>query len=403
MTHSPPIKGAAITAIASFFLISLTVNVRPVTAGFVKCRRDNGPVPVALRCDNFDNTGSAKDLDNQETDQLNTAINTETPEMTAARLNTSSTAATTTTSRIFSSLFNSIEQNQDAFFLNSNDDELYNPTFDAYCFNEDYPVPSLSTIEAQNALYQDYKEVFDAAFDDANIFASQDRIPGMFLRMCFHDNAINIEDTNVDFRTYVSNAIDPDTNKWTAESRFMITSGADASHLICPQERTHPNNNMDQTATKVLTRIQRSTTLKAKHPDMSYADLLHNGCNAATIYMTSTDPTAALTSNPFTFGRKDACHVDVKCGKKYALCGPSEVLPGVNLNVNAVSDWFTDRGMSLCSMMALMWTHTTIEDMDFLCPLQRLICTATQADVDDFGNQNRYFNAATLWTTLISS
>jgi hypothetical protein len=44
-------------------------------------------------------------------------------------------------------------------------------------------------------------------------------------------------------------------------------------------------------------------------------------------------------------------------------------------------------------MMALMWTHTTVKDMDFLCPLQRMICTATQSDVDDFGNQNRYFNA----------
>jgi hypothetical protein len=125
---------------------------------------------------------------------------------------------------------------------------------------------------------------------------------------------------------------------------------------------------------------------------MSYADLLHNGCNAATIYMTGTNPTTALTSNPFTFGRKDACHVDVKCGKKYALCGPSELLPGVELDVNQVSDWFTLRGMGVCSMMALMWTHTSVRSMGFACPLQRLICTASQTDADEFGSQNRYFN-----------
>jgi hypothetical protein len=210
--------------------------------------------------------------------------------------------------------------------------------------------------------------------------------------MCFHDNTINIEDTSIDFRTYVSNAIDPDTNKWTAESRFMTTSGADASNLICREERTHPNNDLDKSATKVLTQIQRSATLKSKHPNMSYADLLHNGCNAATIYLTNTDPTTSLASNPFTFGRKDACHVDIKCGKKYALCGPSEVLPSVTVNVKEASDWFTLRGMNECSMMALMWTHTLIEELEFKCPMQRLICTAAQEDAENFEDENRYFN-----------
>ena len=369
-----------VKVIASILLISYNVILRTVNAGLVKCRLQSGSIPFRFRCDEYPNTGTAKDLDNQVTDQLNTAMNLETSEITATRLNSNigGVDEPRTSSRLFS--------NQ-----NSDDDELYNPTFDAYCFNEDYPVPSLPSIDAQIALYLDYKAVFDAALNTTNIFVSQDRIPGMFLRMCFHDNTINIEDTDMDFRTYVANAIDPETKKWTAESRFMLTSGADASNLICPEERKHPNNNLDQTATKVLTRIQRSATLKAKHPNMSYVDLLHNGCNAATIYLTNTDPTTALTYNPFSFGRKDACHVDVKCGKKHALCGPSEVLPGVNVNVNDVSDWFTSRGMTLCSMMALMWTHTTVEEFNFACPIQKLICTATQEDASSFDDINRYF------------
>lgn len=44
-------------------------------------------------------------------------------------------------------------------------------------------------------------------------------------------------------------------------------------------------------------------------------------------------------------------------------------------------------------MMSLLWTHTTIEDMDLECPLQRLTCTALQAHADAFGDVNRYFNA----------
>jgi Peroxidase len=387
---------AGFVIVASLLLLCFIFNAQTVHAGLARCRLRNGPIPFDLRCDKYNNEGTAKDLDNQATDQLNTAINLETAELTAARLNNNhgNDNEPTTSRRSFASLFNTME-NENDFILdnnNNNNNDLYNPTFDAYCFNEDYPVPSLPSINAQTALFLDYKAVFDAAFDAADIFVSQDRIPGMFLRMCFHDNTINIDDTDMDFRTYVANAIDPATNKWTAESRFMITSGADASNLICPEERTHPNNNLDQTATKVLTRIQRSATLKSKHPDMSYADLLHNGCNAATIYLTNADPTTALSSNPFTFGRKDACHVDVKCGKKYALCGPSELLPGINVNVNDASDWFTLRGMNVCSMMALMWTHTTIEELQFACPIKRLICTATQDDVNNFGSPNRFFN-----------
>ena len=379
------------------FLLSLKFNAPVVSAGLIKCRRENGPIPLALRCDDYPNAGNAKELDNQPSDQLNTAVNSETSVMTSARLNNGG-ATTGTASRTFTNLFGSLQVNDNArFFFRNNDDEAYDPVFDAYCFNEDYPVPSFSSIDDQNELYLDYKAVFDDAFEDNEDQnadgVTQNRIPGMFLRMCFHDNTIDIEETNIDFRKYVANAIDPESNKWTSESRFMITSGADASNLICPEERTHPNNNLDSSATRVLTRIQRTATLKEKHPDMSYADLLHNGCNAATIYLTNTDPTTALTMNPFTFGRKDACHVDQRCGKKYALCGPSELLPGQNLNVTAASDWFTLRGMSLCSMMAMMWTHTTVEDMAFLCPIQKIICTATQDDVEDVDAQDLYFKA----------
>lgn len=138
-----------------------------------------------VQCDAYPNTGTAKDLDNQLTNQLNTAMSLEIPELTATRLNSNigGVDEPSTSSRLFSN-------------RNSDDDELYNPTFDAYCFNEDYPVPSLPSIDAQIALYLNYKAVFDAALNTTNIFVSQDRIPGMLLRMCFHDNAINIEDTD---------------------------------------------------------------------------------------------------------------------------------------------------------------------------------------------------------------
>ena len=362
---NPPFSVASTAAIL-LLLQLLSWNGHTVNAGLVKCRRNHGAIPFAFRCDTFATEGDDGKLRHEN--PLNTAVN-----------GTSNLTATRSVSSVITSLL-------------SNSTQLYDPVFDAYCFNEDYPVPSLASIEEQQALYLDYEKVFDAAFD-TDVLVTRDRIPGMWLRMCFHDNAINIEDTAIDFRTYVANSIDPTTNKWTAESRYMITSGADASNLICPEERKHLNNDLDETATKVLARIQLNPTLKAKHPDMSYADLLHNGCNAATIYLTNTDPVTALTTNPFTFGRKDACHKDVKCGKKYALCGPSEALPAVTFDVNEVSDWFTDRGMGLCAMMALLWTHTTLEDMDFVCPLQKMTCTPTTEDVTNFGNEGRFFNA----------
>jgi hypothetical protein len=127
---------------------------------------------------------------------------------------------------------------------------------------------------------------------------------------------------------------------------------------------------------------------------MSYADLLHNGCNAATIYLTGLDPTASLADHPFTFGRKDACHVDQKCSKKYPLCGPSELLPSNTMSVNNVTSWFTSRGMSECLFMGLMWTHTTVYSMGSLCPVSRLPCTTTSADVTAYTDTSAlYFKA----------
>ena len=54
---------------------------------------------------------------------------------------------------------------------------------------------------------------------------------------------------------------------------------------------------------------------------------------------------------------------------------------------------FRSRGMSPCLFVALMWTHTTV-DMASLCPLHRLTCTTSAADVDAFTDKSRlYFKA----------
>jgi Peroxidase len=237
----------------------------------------------------------------------------------------------------------------------SNIQANYDPVFDAFCFNEDYPVPALRIVE-QVTLYFDYKKVFDKVLlpsSDLSQGITNERFPGMFLRMCFHDNAIN--PLAPEFQDYVAQSIDPVTNKWIGGSRYMKTSGADASHLICPDERYHPNQNYDQTATRVLNAIQ--SDLKSKYKYMSYADLLHNGCNAAVIYLTRQRPIISLSSHPFTFGRKDACHKDMKCGKKYPLCGPTELLPGVGMSVPEVNDWFLTRGMTSCNFMGYVSLH----------------------------------------------
>jgi Ricin-type beta-trefoil lectin domain-like len=175
------------------------------------CLKQFGPVPTTGTCDYSEKLGIYSHLNNKENDLLNTAFDNETPEMTATRL------------------AGSVPREDP-----ENIDALYNPVFDAFCFNEDYPVPSLSVRE-QRTLYFDYKVEFDRVqilttdVSEENNRVTNDRIPGMFLRMCFHDNAIN--PSQPDFQDYISKSID--NNKWIGEARFLNTSGADASNLIC--------------------------------------------------------------------------------------------------------------------------------------------------------------------------
>ena len=337
-----------------------------------ECLNRFGPAPTHSTCEFCARMGIDGHLNNKDTDLLNTAVDNETPTMIATRL-----------------------EGDVPMEDPENMKPLYNPVYDAFCFNEDYPVPSLNSHQ-QISMYYDYKVEFDRVLafttdvSEENNRVTNNRIPGMFLRMCFHDNAVDL--SQPDFQDYIARSFDPRTRKWNGEAKFLNTSGADASHLICPQERYHPNNNYDQTATRVLNSIQR--TLKGKYKHMSYADLLHNGCNAATIYLTGGDIASSLTKNPFTFGRKDACRADNKCKKRYPLCGPTELLPGLALSVTGVNDWFRLRGMSECLFMALMWTHTTMDNMGSLCPIKKLTCTANSFDVAAFTNRNKlYFRA----------
>ena len=358
-----------VQVIIAMLVATRVTLVRGITSK--ECVEEYGAVPTPRTCDSFTHTGSLAHLNNEPTDQMNTEEDDETSTQIRTRL---------------SGLIPSDPDNIRA---------RYNPVFDAFCFNEDYPVPSLSPSQ-QNTLYLDYKISFDRInretddVSDENNDVTNNRIPGMFLRMCFHDNSI--DPAQPDFQQYIASLIHPVTKKWIGESRYLKTSGADASLLICPEERFHPNQNYDQTASRVLRSIQ--TELKTKYPQMSYADLLHNGCNAATIYLAGQNPSTSLVTNPFTFGRKDACHADTTCTKKYALCGPTELLPGVALTSNEVTSWFTSRGMSECLFMGLMWTHTTMDNMASLCPLKRLVCRATSTDVKEFDEDEKlYFRA----------
>jgi hypothetical protein len=178
---------------------------------------------------------------------------------------------------------------------------------------------------------------------------TNDRFAGMMMRMCFHDMALITSEPP--FPQYImENLVTEGGNlKWNGPSRFLETSGADASVLVCPEERFHPNQNYDQTASRVLKTLQdpiyldEDVSLKDKY-QLSYADLLHNGCIAATIYTTGTSSVDVLEYNPFVFGRRDACHTEN--GSRVPLCGPTEVLPGVLDSIKELNFWFLDRGMS---------------------------------------------------------
>jgi hypothetical protein len=143
-----------------------------------------------------------------------------------------------------------------------------------------------------------------------------------------------------------------------------------------PATWRHPNQNYDQTASRVLKTFQdtkylgEGVSLKDKY-QLSYADLLHNGCIAATIYTTEASSDDVLLYNPFVFGRRDACHTksssstDTKgsASTRVPLCGPTEVLPGVTDSIQALNNWFLNRNMnevSTCCDMCLQAVTSTI-------------------------------------------
>jgi hypothetical protein len=193
-------------------------------------------------------------------------------------------------------------------------------------------------------------------FSEENNFVTNDRFAGMMMLMCFHDNAIVT--SKPPFPQYVVESLGT-AGGWKGSSRYMETSGSDASVLICPEERYHPNQNYDETASRVLKAFQdpvylgvnSNSSMKDKYA-LSYADLLHNGCIAATIYTSGIDPNEVLTYNPFVYGRRDACHTRTLSNSetasaytRFPLCGPTEVLPGVNDPIQTINNWFLNRNM----------------------------------------------------------
>jgi hypothetical protein len=249
------------------------------------------------------------------------------------------------------------------------------PVNKAKCLNEVYK----PTIPDVLGLYSDYVKIFTWGFDNAmghpiqsrslfNNKVTNNRFPSMFLRMCFHDNSIDAAFPS--FKDYVKSNIDENRN-WRGPQRYLETSGADASVLICPEERYHPNENYDQTASRVLYALQSAETgitsvgvanaisLLDKYA-LSYADLLHNGCVAATLYLTQSATDSKTLSTLFKFGRKDACHLPGAGKKRMELCGPTELLPGVLMEADELNNWFSERGMNACTWLALMWTHTVM-------------------------------------------
>jgi hypothetical protein len=247
------------------------------------------------------------------------------------------------------------------------------PILNAKCLDEAYTVPSgIDPAE----LYADYRKIFDWGFSNTmgsplqsvsvgNNGITNNRFPGMFLRMCFHDNSV--DSGYPSFNQYVQENIDID-GKWDGPYTYLDTSGADASVLICPEERYHPNQNYDKTASRILYALQETadigitdangaTSMVDKYYGLSYADLLHNGGIAAAIYLTET--TVNDWSTVFKYGRHDACHAP-EVGHRYRLCGPTQYLPGVMMEAEELNDWFLTRGMNECTWMALMWTHTTM-------------------------------------------
>jgi hypothetical protein len=247
------------------------------------------------------------------------------------------------------------------------------PILNAKCLDEPYNVPSgINPAE----LYADYVKIFDwgrsntmgpplqsKSLDNNRI--TNNRFASMMLRMCFHDNSV--DPGYPSYNQYVQSNLGID-GKWNGPFTYLETSGADASVLICPEERYHPNQNYDLTASRVLYCFQETadigitdatggaTSMIDKYR-LSYSDLLQNSGVAATIYLTGIEPTD--WSTVFKYGRKDACH-SPEVGHRYRLCGPTQKLPGVLMEAEQLSSWFRDRGMNECTWLALMWTHTAM-------------------------------------------
>jgi hypothetical protein len=254
--------------------------------------------------------------------------------------------------------------------FNETDGAFRDPVLKAKCLDEAYTVPY--GIDPEE-LYADYVKIFDWGFNNTmghplqsqsldNNRVTNNRFPSMMQRMCFHDNSV--DPLYPSFNQYVKDNLS--NGKWNGPFTYLNTSGADASVLICPQERYHPNQNYDQTASRILYAMQTSeigikdqyganTSMIDKY-GLSYSDLLQNGGVAATIYLTGVN---ISLSTVFRYGRHDACHVP-EVGHRYRLCGPTQKLPGVMLEAEELNDWFWTRGMNECTWLALMWTHTVM-------------------------------------------
>ncbi|CAN8062710.1 unnamed protein product [Agarophyton chilense] len=242
-----------------------------------------------------------------------------------------------------------------------NIEELYNPMRDAKCFNADYDT-SVPTSKI-SSLFSDYVNIFEWGFNmprSSPIFSfsengvTNNRFPGMCLRMAFHDNSINP-------------ALGP--------NRFLRTSGGDASVLTCRIERLHPNQNYDQTASRILFAFQTrdvpglgGQSLMEKY-QMSYADALHNCALAAVSWLNPGE--GGSSKNQIRFGRKDACFFSddailatdaLSLDGNNPLCGPTELLPPVTFSARQSNRWFTSRGLPERQWLSYMGTHTTFDN-----------------------------------------
>lgn len=269
-------------------------------------------------------------------------------------------------------------------------DPIYDPLDDAKCFTDVYNVPDLD----RNSLYADYAKIFRWGLlnpKESPIFSvsenggvTNNRFAGMCIRMAFHDNTIDPSATSLSAQAYVQANVNG--GRWIGPSN-MKTSGGDASTLICKAERTHPHNDYDKTASRVLHAFQthndypRGPGIKNAHGQtvslmekygISYADALQNCALAAITFLTENRSSASELptisefpqSNAFNYfmvGRLDACHTKSN-GSREALCGNASILPGVTLSAEQINHWFVSRGMPVGTWLSLFGTHTTFDN-----------------------------------------